>query len=79
MQEILDILGHLGVVPVVKIEQADEAVPLGNALIAGGLPCAEITFRTGAAEDGSLGGTSREGGGSRSPLHCLTRIRPQGS
>ena len=51
MQEILDTLGHLGVVPVVKIDQADEAVPLGNALIAGGLPCAEITFRTGAAEE----------------------------
>ena len=51
MQEILDTLGHLGVVPVVKIEQAGEAVPLGNALIAGGLPCAEITFRTGAAEE----------------------------
>jgi 2-dehydro-3-deoxyphosphogluconate aldolase/(4S)-4-hydroxy-2-oxoglutarate aldolase len=51
MQEILETLGHLGVVPVVKIEQADEAVPLGNALIAGGLPCAEITFRTGAAEE----------------------------
>jgi 2-dehydro-3-deoxyphosphogluconate aldolase/(4S)-4-hydroxy-2-oxoglutarate aldolase len=51
MQEILDTLGHLGVVPVVKIDQAEEAVPLGNALIAGGLPCAEITFRTGAAEE----------------------------
>jgi 2-dehydro-3-deoxyphosphogluconate aldolase/(4S)-4-hydroxy-2-oxoglutarate aldolase len=51
MQEILETLGHLGVVPVVKIERADEAVPLGNALIAGGLPCAEITFRTGAAEE----------------------------
>jgi 2-dehydro-3-deoxyphosphogluconate aldolase/(4S)-4-hydroxy-2-oxoglutarate aldolase len=51
MQEILDTLGHLGVVPVVKIDQADEAVPLGNALIAGGLPCAEITFRTAAAEE----------------------------
>lgn len=51
MQEILETLGHLGVVPVVKIERADEAVPLGKALIAGGLPCAEITFRTGAAEE----------------------------
>jgi 2-dehydro-3-deoxyphosphogluconate aldolase/(4S)-4-hydroxy-2-oxoglutarate aldolase len=51
MQEILETLGHLGVVPVVKIERADEAVPLGNALIAGGLPCAEITFRTDAAEE----------------------------
>ena len=51
MQEIFDAFGHLGVVPVVKINQADEAVPLGNALIAGGLPCAEITFRTSAAEE----------------------------
>jgi 2-dehydro-3-deoxyphosphogluconate aldolase/(4S)-4-hydroxy-2-oxoglutarate aldolase len=51
MQEILETLGRLGVVPVVKIEQADYAVPLGNALIAGGLPCAEITFRTAAAEE----------------------------
>ncbi len=51
MQEILETLGRLGVVPVVKIERADDAVPLGNALIAGGLPCAEITFRTDAAEE----------------------------
>jgi Entner-Doudoroff aldolase len=51
MQGILETLGHLGVVPVVKIERADDAVPLGNALIAGGLPCAEITFRTDAAEE----------------------------
>lgn len=51
MQEILETLGHLGVVPVVSIKRADDAVPLGNALIAGGLPCAEITFRTDAAEE----------------------------
>lgn len=51
MQEILETLGRLGVVPVVKIERADDAVPLGNALIASGLPCAEITFRTDAAEE----------------------------
>lgn len=51
MQEILETLGHLGVVPVIEIERADDAVPLGNALIAGGLPCAEITFRTAAAEE----------------------------
>lgn len=51
MQEILETLGHLGVVPVIEIERADDAVPLGKALIAGGLPCAEITFRTTAAEE----------------------------
>ena len=49
MQEILDTLGHLGVVPVVKIERSEDAVELGRALLAGGLPCAEITFRTAAA------------------------------
>jgi 2-dehydro-3-deoxyphosphogluconate aldolase/(4S)-4-hydroxy-2-oxoglutarate aldolase len=51
MHEILDTLGHLGLVPVVKIERAEDAVNLGEALLAGGLPCAEITFRTAAAEE----------------------------
>ena len=51
MQETLDTLGRLGLVPVVKIERADDAVELGGALLAGGLPCAEITFRTPAAEE----------------------------
>jgi 2-dehydro-3-deoxyphosphogluconate aldolase/(4S)-4-hydroxy-2-oxoglutarate aldolase len=51
MQEILDTLGRLGLVPVVKIERAEDAVGLGRALLAGGLPCAEITFRTAAAEE----------------------------
>ncbi|MGB3904414.1 MAG: bifunctional 4-hydroxy-2-oxoglutarate aldolase/2-dehydro-3-deoxy-phosphogluconate aldolase [Anaerolineae bacterium] len=51
MQETLDILGDLGLVPVVAIERAEDAVELGRALLAGGLPCAEITFRTAAAEE----------------------------
>lgn len=51
MQKILDTLGRLGLVPVVKIERAEDAVGLGRALLAGGLPCAEITFRTAAAEE----------------------------
>jgi 2-dehydro-3-deoxyphosphogluconate aldolase/(4S)-4-hydroxy-2-oxoglutarate aldolase len=42
-------LGRIGLVPVVTIDRADRAVGLGSALLAGGLPCAEITFRTGAA------------------------------
>lgn len=41
----------LGIVPVVRIENADDAVPLCRALTAGGLPAAEITFRTDAAEE----------------------------
>jgi 2-dehydro-3-deoxyphosphogluconate aldolase / (4S)-4-hydroxy-2-oxoglutarate aldolase len=40
--------GH-GVVPVIAIESVDAALPLADALIAGGLPVAEITFRTEAA------------------------------
>ena len=51
MVNILDKLGALGVVPVVKIERSEDAVELGQALLTGGLPCAEITFRTAAAEE----------------------------
>jgi len=51
MTDLLEKLGALGVVPVVKIERAEDAVALGKALLAGGLPCAEITFRTAAAEE----------------------------
>ena len=41
----------MGVVPVVVLNDAKDAAPLANALIEGGLPCAEITFRTAAAEE----------------------------
>ena len=44
-------LGEHALVPVVEIADVHQAVPLGEALIAGGLPCAEITFRTAAAPD----------------------------
>ena len=50
MTDILQQLGHLGLIPVVAIENAEDAPKLGQALLAGGLPCAEITFRTAAAE-----------------------------
>lgn len=39
------------VVPIVVLNDADDAVPLADALIKGGLPCAEVTFRTDAAEE----------------------------
>jgi 2-dehydro-3-deoxyphosphogluconate aldolase / (4S)-4-hydroxy-2-oxoglutarate aldolase len=51
MNEILKKIGDLGIVPVVKIDNAADAVPLGKALLEGGLPLAEITFRTDAAEE----------------------------
>lgn len=42
---------ELGVVPVIAIERAADAVPLADALLEGGLPIAEITFRTQAAAE----------------------------
>lgn len=51
MNEILQQIGVLGVVPVVAIDDANHAIPLAAALAKGGLPCAEITFRTAAAAD----------------------------
>lgn len=40
-----------GVIPVVVLNDAKNAAPLARALCEGGLPCAEVTFRTDAAED----------------------------
>ena len=51
MNEILKEISRIGIVPVVKIDNAKDAVPLADALIKGGLPCAEVTFRTAAAEE----------------------------
>ena len=49
MDKIIEKISAMGVVPVVAIENASDAGRLGDALIEGGLPCAEITFRTAAA------------------------------
>lgn len=49
--EIYASLGKLGVIPVVAIDDAAAALPLADALIAGGLAIAEITFRTAAAAE----------------------------
>lgn len=49
--DTLTLLSRIGVVPVVKLENANDAPALMDALCRGGLPCAEITFRTDAAED----------------------------
>ncbi|MCL2099713.1 MAG: bifunctional 4-hydroxy-2-oxoglutarate aldolase/2-dehydro-3-deoxy-phosphogluconate aldolase [Oscillospiraceae bacterium] len=48
---MLEKIKLLGIVPVVKIDDPDKAVPLAKALCRGGLPAAEITFRTDAAEE----------------------------
>ena len=51
MKDITERFEKLGVVPVVVLEDAKDAVPLATALVEGGLPCAEVTFRTEAAEE----------------------------
>ena len=49
--EFLEKLSLAGLVPVIAINDAEDAVPLCKALSDGGLPVAEITFRTAAAEE----------------------------
>lgn len=44
-------LASIGIIPVIKINDAEKAVPLARALCAGGLPAAEVTFRTPAAAE----------------------------
>jgi 2-dehydro-3-deoxyphosphogluconate aldolase/(4S)-4-hydroxy-2-oxoglutarate aldolase len=51
MSDILKKIGELRLVPVVVLENANDAEPLAEALLAGGLPCAEVTFRTAAAAE----------------------------
>jgi 2-dehydro-3-deoxyphosphogluconate aldolase/(4S)-4-hydroxy-2-oxoglutarate aldolase len=51
MNQILKEISLIGIVPVIALDHADNAVPLAKALCDGGLPCAEITFRTPAAEE----------------------------
>lgn len=51
MHEVIEQLGTYRLVPVVAIDDARDADPLADALVEGGLPVAEITFRTDAAEE----------------------------
>lgn len=51
MNEIIKQIGKIGIVPVVVLDSPDQSLDLAHALIEGGLPCAEVTFRTAAAEE----------------------------
>ena len=51
MEPILEQIYRVGVIPVIAIDDAKKAVPLARALVAGGLPAAEVTFRTAAAQE----------------------------
>jgi len=49
--QVLEQIGKIGIVPVIAISDVEKAVPLAKALIAGGIPCAEVTFRTAQGEE----------------------------
>ncbi len=49
--KVLEKISKAGLVPVIKVDRAEDAVPLCRALAEGGLPVAEITFRTAAAPE----------------------------
>lgn len=51
MSDILQQIYEIGIIPVIAINDVEKAVPLAKALVAGGLPAAEVTFRTDAAEE----------------------------
>ena len=51
MSTIFEKFSKIGIIPVVVLEDTKDAEPLGKALVEGGLPCAEVTFRTAAAEE----------------------------
>lgn len=51
MKELLERIGEIGIVPVVVLNDVKDAELLAQALCDGGLPCAEVTFRTDAAEE----------------------------
>jgi 2-dehydro-3-deoxyphosphogluconate aldolase/(4S)-4-hydroxy-2-oxoglutarate aldolase len=51
MSDTLATIRQTGIVPVIKLERAADALALGKALLEGGLPVAEVTFRTAAAPE----------------------------
>ena len=51
MRDTFEVIRQTRIVPVIKLERAADARLLGRALLDGGLPVAEVTFRTGAAPE----------------------------
>ena len=56
---IVETLKSAGIIPVIVIEKEEQAVPLAKALVKGGLPVLEVTFRTKAAA-GAIAAIKRE-------------------
>ncbi|MBR0035704.1 MAG: bifunctional 4-hydroxy-2-oxoglutarate aldolase/2-dehydro-3-deoxy-phosphogluconate aldolase [Synergistaceae bacterium] len=59
MEKVFDRFHAIGIIPVVVLDDAKDALPLGRVLCDGGLPCAEVTFRTSAAAE-SIATMSKE-------------------
>jgi len=51
MSDLMKQISAIGVVPVIAMSDVEKAVPLAKALLAGGMPVAEITFRTAEGEE----------------------------
>ena len=51
MNPIVEKVYQIGIIPVIAFNSVDEALPLCKALAEGGLPAAEVTFRTACAEE----------------------------
>ncbi len=51
MNTVIEKFSAFGIIPVVVLEKTKDAAPLAKALTEGGLPCAEVTFRTDTAEE----------------------------
>ena len=51
MNPVLERVYEIGIIPVIAFNSVDEAIPLCKALMDGGLPAAEVTFRTACAEE----------------------------
>lgn len=51
MNKVLEEFSKIGIIPVIALDNVEDAAPLAKALCDGGLPCAEVTFRTAAAEE----------------------------
>lgn len=54
MSDVLQRISRIGIVPVIRIDDLDDAAPLAKALYEGGLPVAEVTFRTALAKDAMI-------------------------
>ena len=46
MNKVLEEFSKIGIIPVIALDHVEDAAPLAKALCDGGLPCAEVTFRT---------------------------------